>query len=362
MTLILESPHFIEALTFVQLVGLCIGFGGAMFADMIGLRLLFSSRELQLDTAIQLIPRFMALGLTLLWASVLTMVYLRFDPDKVPHEIKAIMVLMGFLTFSVLITKFRLTRLTRMWGIPRVFSMSYSKLAMIVVLGCMPFAAWCFMLLIVNFTELQKFQFRELLTFAGAFWVACAVVFFTLISVTRAVIAGRAAMSGRTLVRPVAHRDANGGQRTRNPKGRAKRKSKIAPVRIPANDHGSLNQDWHESPGGHMGNGHMGNGHMGVDPRRGNPQPPQRAVPQQALQYRPESRPRGNAPRLNEATQRANANTRGAAIDYMDDYRDGRRAQPSRNGALLSAITQVPVQQQERRVERRSGQRWWEGV
>lgn len=389
MTLILESPHFINALTCLHLLGLCIGFGGALFADVFGLRLLFASNEMATDEIIQQLPKFIGLGIALLWVTGLVISYVKLAPtgfalEKIPTEYIAKFILLGFLTLNAFLIRRRLTKLTLSWRAPRVFNMGLLNLVQTVGLACLPFAAWAFTLMIVQFPTLQRVPLQGIFTLAGIFWVACAVGAIGAILLIQSAIAARAAMNGRSMMRA----NQTAGRIARNSDGRGRRNPRIAPpVRTAEDDFDSFDQGWNQSPDGYD------NGYMDEEPHPSYGRQPsldRNALPQRnadegtggsyvrseepdELQWGPRpvnsdpahdeyvpskliSRLR-NGPRLNDATQLANRNTNSAEIDYMDDY----RTKPTRNGALLHAITQVPLSS-ERKVKPRGANRWWEGA
>lgn len=181
----LTIGKIVEGLQFAHLIGLSIGFGGAIFADILGVIALFSQRSAFVRSVLKPLHVFIFTGLCLLLVSGVYIAALKFTPTTIPTKVFVKFVLAGVLLVNAYLIKQHLFPLIATRQTPLITILKWRELAKAVLFVSVSLACWTSALLIVKFTPLQELPALQLAGAIVLFWVLCAVLLAV------AVVAGR---------------------------------------------------------------------------------------------------------------------------------------------------------------------------
>lgn len=211
----------IEGLKTLHIIGLCVGLGGAILADLLGLHALFATRAGSFSAVFRRIHGFVILGLTLVWASGLAIALLKFTWDALPQKV---MVKVGFtalLTINALFIRYRLLPLLNDRHRPLVAHLRAGQVLDVVLFASISFACWFSALFVAKFSLLQQMQVAQLAELALLFWGASATALLVVILTAKAWVRAQSAL----LQRAKAHAPRRASARATQP----------SPKRSPAN-------------------------------------------------------------------------------------------------------------------------------
>jgi len=192
----ISNDQVIEALKFLHILALCMGLGGAIFANLLGLRLLLSTREGALDGVFFHIHDFVLIGLVVLWASGLGLAVLRFNLSDVPLKVLAKIALVSILTMNSARIRERILPLVRCRHRPLIMHLPPGCLDDVVLLGSISFTCWFSALMLAKFTILQQLPAVKVVGLVIFFWGVSGIALYAIFTVARIAMRRRFAESG----------------------------------------------------------------------------------------------------------------------------------------------------------------------
>ncbi len=187
----LSPETAVELLRFVHVLGLAAGIGGAIFADVLGLHLLFSRRRPELGAVVDFVHKVVMFGLVTLWLTGIAIVFIKFGSGDIPTKVITKFVLVSLLTANVVLINRKIVPLARARPAPLLDHVSAGESVLVSLGGSISFSFWLFTLVIAKFTALQKLDLTVQLVMAGLLWLTCFV------GLTLVLFAGRLAFAIR---------------------------------------------------------------------------------------------------------------------------------------------------------------------
>ncbi len=172
----------LEYLRTAHLLGLCAGIGGAIFADLIGLSLLFSRKRPELAGALGLIHSLVLGGLAILWITGIAIAVLKFDLQTLPPKVIAKVALTLALTANAILIRNWLMPLSQNRPVPLIAHFNANEILLASFCGSLSFAIWLSVLLVAKVSFLQQQSAPVLLLLATLFWFACFLGLLALLS------------------------------------------------------------------------------------------------------------------------------------------------------------------------------------
>jgi len=169
----LSSDTILELLRFTHILGFAAGIGGAIFADILGVHLLFSRKRPELGSIVDFVHTVVLGGLCVLWISGLTITFLKFESTGIPAKVITKFVLALFLSLNVVLIRRKVLPLAQSRPAPLLNYMSAREALLISLCGSISFAFWLSALMIAKFSFLQQLALPLQLILAGLFWLAC---------------------------------------------------------------------------------------------------------------------------------------------------------------------------------------------
>ena len=179
----LPTDVLLEYLRTAHLLGLCAGIGGAIFADLIGLSLLFSRKRPELASALGLVHGLVLGGLAVLWMTGIAIAVLKFELQTLPPKVIAKVVLTLALTANAVLIRNWLLPLSQERPVPLISHFNANEILLAAFCGSLSFATWLSVLLIAKVSLLQQQSAAVLLFLATLFWFACFLGLLAMLSV-----------------------------------------------------------------------------------------------------------------------------------------------------------------------------------
>ena len=169
----ISTDVLLEYLRIFHLLGLCAGIGGAIFADLLGLSLLFSRKRPELASVLGLVHGLVFGGLAVLWMTGIAIAVLKFDLQTLPPKVIAKVVLTLALTANAVLIRNWLLPLSQDRPVPLICHFNANEILLASFCGSLSFATWLSVLLIAKVSFLQQQSAAVLLFLATLFWFAC---------------------------------------------------------------------------------------------------------------------------------------------------------------------------------------------
>lgn len=162
-----------DAARAVHLLGLALGFGVAIMADLSAARVLFRPLDLREIETLERYHRTVALGLALFWASGLVLLYLRtgISPENFSPKLMTKLGVVTLLTINaVLIGRIGLVTL-RDWYGARFGAIPFAERTRLAALAGMSGAGWISALALGVFSKLKTVEWETLSELVGLIYV-----------------------------------------------------------------------------------------------------------------------------------------------------------------------------------------------
>jgi PrtD family type I secretion system ABC transporter len=169
----LSFETVLELLRFTHILGFAAGIGGAIFADVLGIHLLFSRRRPELGAILDFVHKLVLSGLAVLWLSGLTIAFIRFYGSDVPAKVITKFILAALLTGNIVLIRNAVLPLANSRPAPLLNYMSAREALLISLCGSLSFAFWLSALMFAKFSFLQKLELPIQLSLSALFWLAC---------------------------------------------------------------------------------------------------------------------------------------------------------------------------------------------
>ncbi len=179
------APSIIEALKCLHVIGLSAGLGGALLADLLGLRALFSSSDVAPHAVVRQLHMFVFIGLALLWASGCAIALVRFDLDTVPSKVLAKLALTTLLTLNAFCIRRRLLPLLTDRGRPLACHLRPGEILDVVAFGSVSFTCWFSALFMAKLSLLQQMDTVRLVGLALVFWGLSGATLYLTVALAR---------------------------------------------------------------------------------------------------------------------------------------------------------------------------------
>ncbi|MEM7427869.1 MAG: type I secretion system permease/ATPase [Pseudomonadota bacterium] len=177
-----------ELLQFVHLVGLSMGLGGAIFADTLGLLILFSRRTDALTSVLKPVHLFVLAGLAVLWLSGAALAMWKFPLADLPLKVWVKLGLASVLLVNAWFIGRLLLPLASRTQKPLISHVGPRDIRTMVLCGSISLTCWLAALLIVKFSLLQQLPLWQLAGLIGLFWAVLASGIYGLLRLGRAVM------------------------------------------------------------------------------------------------------------------------------------------------------------------------------
>ncbi|MGI9412709.1 MAG: hypothetical protein ACR2PM_03525 [Hyphomicrobiales bacterium] len=170
--MIYDISQLEDIVAYTHLAGLCVSLTGVAFADLLGLRLLFSTRHRPRAKDFRRLYGFALFGLFVLWVPTLGDAALRYGPAGFPPGVYINIVIAGLLTISGIRIRHQLVPLARYRYRPLVLSLSFRNLSSALTFASVSLVSWVFALSvaligIVHDMPLVELAMRVPLVWAG---------------------------------------------------------------------------------------------------------------------------------------------------------------------------------------------------
>ncbi len=175
----------VEAVTVLHIVGLCIGFGGAVLADFFMIHAAVSPRGAIDGKQFWRINRYAALGLTAVWLSGLTIVTLTFALPSVPQEIVVKLGLATVLAMTLTVFGKRFRAILDGTPHPLAANISLRQSSEIVLATSLSLTCWVPALLVTKSEVFRTMEVAHLAAWAFIFFGLCCAALIGLIIVAR---------------------------------------------------------------------------------------------------------------------------------------------------------------------------------
>ncbi len=207
-----------ELLQFAHLVGLSIGLGGAIFADTLGLLMLFSRRTDALSSVLKPVHIFVFAGLAVLWLSGAGLATWKFSFAELPLKVWVKLALATALLINACFIGRYLLPLATSVKKPLIAHIGQRDVRRVVLCGSISLTCWLAALLIVKVSALQQMPIWQLGGLIGVFWATVAAAVYGLIKIGRA-LAGRSRLKPRRRLRsePLAANDDRPNDKNEEP-------------------------------------------------------------------------------------------------------------------------------------------------
>lgn len=179
------TGFLIEALTVLHIVGLCVGFGGAVLADFFIVHAAVSPRGAIDGKQFWRINRYAALGLTAVWLSGLTIVALAFELQSIPAAIVVKLGLATLLAMTLTVFGKRFRALLENTAKPLAANISLRQSSEIVLATSLSLTCWIPALLVTKSAFFQAMDVTVMAVWAFIFFGLSCTVLIGLIIVAR---------------------------------------------------------------------------------------------------------------------------------------------------------------------------------
>ena len=163
-------------------IGLCIGLGGAIFGDILGLCLLFSNRIAPLTAVLRPVHSFVLAGLTVLWLSGAAIALIKFNLSALPVKVAVKLGLASVLLVNAYFIGKHLLPLALKKRTPLIRHLGWPDQIKLILVSSVSVACWLSALLIVKFSPLQQMPIVALAGMVMLFWVLCALGLFAVVA------------------------------------------------------------------------------------------------------------------------------------------------------------------------------------
>lgn len=162
-----------DAARAVHLLGLALGFGVAIMADLSAARMLVRPLDYREVRTLHVYHRIVAVGLTLFWASGLVLLWLRtgFQPDNFSPKLMAKLGIVTLLTFNaVMIGRIGLRALDDWFGL-RFGAIPFGERARLSALAGLSSAGWISALVLGVFSMMRTMNYETISQVVGAIYL-----------------------------------------------------------------------------------------------------------------------------------------------------------------------------------------------
>lgn len=198
------TGFLIEALTVLHIVGLCVGFGGAILADFFIVHAAVSPRGAIDGNQFWRINRYAALGLTAVWLSGLTIVALTFELQSVPAATVVKLGLATLLAMTLTVFGKRFRALLENTAQPLAANISLRQSSEIVLATSLSLTCWIPALLVTKSAFFQAMDVTVMAVWAFIFFGLSCAVLIGLIIVARISNSLRSLWTRKSDYEPVA--------------------------------------------------------------------------------------------------------------------------------------------------------------
>ncbi len=179
----LSSDQILEILRIIHILGISIGLGGAIVADLLGLRLLLCARPRPIEGALRQIHHTVLMGLVLIWASGLAIAYLKVPLDAVPDKVYLKLAVVSLLTLNGFFIGRYLIPLAEKRAKPLLATFTISEVCTSALFMSISISCWFAALFVSKSSDLQQMPLATMFTMAYFFWCAiCIAVLLFLFS------------------------------------------------------------------------------------------------------------------------------------------------------------------------------------
>ncbi|MEP3276221.1 MAG: type I secretion system permease/ATPase [Stappiaceae bacterium] len=176
----LTPDQILEILRIIHILGISIGLGGAIVADLLGLRLLLSARPKPIEGALGQIHHTVLLGLAIIWASGLAIAYIKVPLDAIPNKVFLKLTVVSLLTINGFFIGRYLVPLAEKRAKPLLATFSLSEVCTSALFMSISISCWFAALFVSKSTDLQQMPLSTMFTMAYFFWcsICIAVLLF----------------------------------------------------------------------------------------------------------------------------------------------------------------------------------------
>lgn len=186
-----------DVLQILHVVGLALGFGGAIFADVLSLHTLVSSRVGAIGPFYRRTRSIVFFGLILIWVSGLGVAAVKYDWHTLPDEFFLKIALTALLTLNAVFVTRRFLPLIDTSPRPIAVHLSKRQIGDLVLAAGISITCWLAAFMVVRFSLLEALNPERLVEWAFAFWLLCGLTMLGLIMLRRATASLRARWAER---------------------------------------------------------------------------------------------------------------------------------------------------------------------
>ena len=184
--MLMDSAVVIEFSKLIHLLGLAMGLGGAIFADLLGLRLLLFPERRSLVAIIDRLHRAIGWGLGIVWVSGVALIVLRFSFDEIPNKVFVKYVLVSVITINAIFIGRVVLPFVRTAAAPLAHTLGARHILVLALASSVSIVGWMATLLVAKISALQQMPIFALLGDIALAWVACLAIILAFIVVARA--------------------------------------------------------------------------------------------------------------------------------------------------------------------------------
>lgn len=183
--MILDISQFLNVVTYSHLSGLCITITCVIFADLLGIWLLFSAQRLPRAKDFERLHRLILFGLVLVWMPTFALAAMRYTPPEVSPEIYMNFAVAGLLSINAMLIRSQVVPLARYRYRPLVLALSFRNLSGTLTLTSFSFVCWLFALAIAFHGSLHDLTIPDLAERVPPIWAGFLIAFYFVVILIR---------------------------------------------------------------------------------------------------------------------------------------------------------------------------------
>jgi hypothetical protein len=174
-----------DVVIYTHFAGLCITITCVVFADLLGIWLLFSTRHRPRANDFEWLHSFVLLGLVLVWIPTFAFAAMHYTPSGIPPVVYMNFAVAGLLSINSMLIRSQVVPLARYRYRPLVLALSFRNLSGTLTLASFSFVCWLFALSIALHGFLHELTIRDLAARVPPIWAGFLIALYFVVILIR---------------------------------------------------------------------------------------------------------------------------------------------------------------------------------